>query len=133
MKSLFKVLLVAVALVAAPAYAAEGAIVIFGGNANALSGGGSQTATDGNSGAALFGIAGTTSQSTAINTGAANGTVAPSGATASHVNASGNQGSSGSAAFGLAGAGSDYTGNAAGLSGATASQGSVGLGFFTIP
>ena len=128
-----KLLIVGLLALSPALFAADGAIVLFGGTGSTLSGGVAGSGVEGESGAVLFGIAGTQSQASTNTNGIAATSVTPQGVVSAHNINSGSQGSTGSAALGLAGAGSDFGAGSASLSGAQGSFGSVGLGAFVNP
>jgi len=133
MKSLLSVLAVMAMLVSGSTFAAEAALVIFGGTGQTQSGGVSGAQTQGSGGSAIFGATQTNSGAVANNNGAANATVLPSGTTSSHTNTSTVAGGMNSVSFGLAGSGSSYGSGAVGSSGAAGTHGSVGLGIIVLP
>jgi len=133
MKSILSVVAMLALLVSGSAFSAEAALVIFGGTGQTTSVGGSQAASQGAGGAAIFGASQTAAHADSGNAGAANTTVTPTGVTSSHVNTSFSNTANASASLGLAAAGSQQGSNAGGFSGAQGTFGSVGLGVYTLP
>jgi len=133
MKSIVSVLAVMAMFVTGSAFAAEAALVIFGGTGQTTSFGGSQAQSAGAGGAAIFGASQTAAHADSGNAGAANTTVTPTGVTSSHVNTSFSNTANASAALGLAAAGSNQNSNAGGFSAAQGTFGSIGLGVYTLP
>ncbi len=133
MKNLVIAAALAAAMVSGVAVSAEAALVIFGGTGQTTSFGGSQAASQGAGGAAIFGASATEAHADSGNAGAANTAITPTGVTSSHVNTSFSNTNNASIAAGVAVAGSNQNSNAGGFSAAQGTFGSIGLGVYTLP
>jgi hypothetical protein len=101
---------------------------LFGGTINAASFGGSSAQTQGASGAALVGVAGTGATQTSTQQGAAGGVLGPSGVVVEQAGTSSAGGASTSFGLGLGAGASTFGGGAGNVSGATGTFGTIGIG-----
>ena len=105
------------------------AVNLYGGVVAAQSVGGTETSTQGATGAAMLGLSFTQSGAQASQAGAAGGAVSPSGVVVGQGGTSSNSGGSASGALGFAVGGSNYSGTAGNASGAAGRFGTIGIGF----
>jgi len=118
----------ALALALAFSGAQAASLNLFGGTLGAASFGGSSAATQGGSGAALVGVAGTGATQTSTQHGAAGGVITPTGVVVEQGGTSTTSGGSGSFGLGLGVGASTFGGNAGNVSGAVGNFGTIGIG-----
>lgn len=125
---------IALMFISVTAFGASVALNIFGGQGNIASGGATAVQSSNSSvSAPIFGTAGGTHTSTAIDTGRATALINPQGAVVSHEQGSGTSSRGGNYSHGLSASGGGANGFAGGISGAQATFNTLGLGVVVLP